>query len=340
MSSPPSPPAPHAPRAVARWLFAVAGLIFVMVVLGGLTRLTESGLSITEWAPIMGALPPLSEADWLVLYEKYKQSPQFRKVFPDLTLAGFKGIFWLEYLHRLLGRVIGLAYAVPLAWFWLRGRIPSGLKPRLMYLLVLGGLQGLLGWYMVASGLVDRPSVSHYRLAAHLGLALILYVAVLWTALGLVQRRVVPAPALGGRFAAAAGLVAATVLYGAFVAGLDAGLVHNTFPLMGGRLIPDDLIAAEHGWRSVVEHRTAVQFVHRVLATAALLSALWLWLGARRGKRARAGLGVAAAAALQYALGIATLVALVPVWLGTLHQAGALVLITALTVYAHVARRA
>lgn len=335
-----SDPPPH--RAVARWLFLVAGLIALMVVVGGLTRLTESGLSITEWAPIMGALPPLSEADWQALYEKYKQSPQFRKVFPDLTLAGFKGIFWLEYLHRLLGRVIGLAYALPLVWFWARGRVPPGLGPRLVFLLVLGGLQGALGWYMVASGLVDRPSVSHYRLAAHLGLALVLYVAVLWTALGLVQPRAEPAPRLGGRTRAAAILVSLAVLYGAFVAGLDAGLVHNTFPLMGGRLVPDDLVAPEHGWRSVVEHRTAVQFIHRALATAALVAALWLALGDARGTRpvARAGALVAAAAALQYALGVATLLAFVPVWLGTLHQAGAVLLVTALAWRAHVGRRA
>jgi cytochrome c oxidase assembly protein subunit 15 len=330
------------PRALALWLFAVAAMIFVMVVIGGLTRLTESGLSITEWQPIMGALPPFSERDWLALYEKYQRSPQFQKIFPNLTLDGFKGIFWLEYIHRLWGRLIGLAYALPFFWFLLRRRIPRPLILPLWILLILGGLQGALGWYMVASGLVDRPSVSHYRLAAHLGLAIALYAGVLWIALGAVRRRERESAAPRALRLFAAILVAATILFGAFVAGLDAGLIYNTFPLMGGQWWPADYWDARDGLASLVEHKPAVQFNHRLLATLTLAAVAWMWWRTLRGdgepKRRNAATALLLAVLLQYGLGIATLLAFVPVWLGTLHQAGAMIVVTALVWQFHAAR--
>jgi cytochrome c oxidase assembly protein subunit 15 len=339
-------------RAIAAWLLVLAAMVFAIVVIGGLTRLTESGLSIVEWQPIRGVLPPFSEADWQALFDKYRQSPQFRQSFPDLTLAGFREIFWLEYVHRLWGRLIGLVFLVPFVWFWARRRIPSGLMPRLLGLFVLGGLQGALGWAMVASGLVDRPSVSHYRLAAHLGLAILIYVALLWTALGLLQGRgaVRPEDGFRRRYLVVLILVALTILYGAFVAGLRAGWIHNTFPLMGGALVPDSYWARGLGLANLVENHDAVQFNHRALATLTLLAATWLWLGARRRpKPLRAAVTlVLAAVAAQYALGVATIlifgVSRPPlaggVAIGTVHQAGAMLVVTAAVWLAHAARRA
>ena len=332
-------------RAVGWWLVAVAAMVFVMVVIGGMTRLTESGLSITEWQPIMGTLPPLAEADWQALFAKYRQSPQFQKVFPDLTLAGFKSIFWLEYIHRLWGRLIGVVFLVPFLWFWVRGRIPKGYGPALLGLFLLGGLQGAIGWLMVASGLVDRPAVSHYRLAIHLGLAIAIYAALLWTALGLLQRRgdLVLARRHRGWARLAYTLIALTILAGALVAGLRAGLIYNEFPLMGGALAPSDYWLPELGWSNAFENRAAVQFHHRVLATATLLAVAYLWW------RVRGAAGwMLAAVLLQYALGIATILRFgqapppmaEAVALGTLHQAGAMLLVTAALWFAHAARRA
>ncbi len=332
-------------RAVGWWLVVVAAMVFVMVVIGGMTRLTESGLSITEWQPITGALPPLSDADWQALFAKYKQSPQFQKMFPDLALAGFKSIFWLEYIHRLWGRLIGVVFLVPFLWFWIRGRIPKGYGPALAGLFVLGGLQGAVGWLMVASGLVDRPAVSHYRLAIHLGLAIAIYGALLWTALGLLQPRgAARLPRRGrGWTHLAYTLIALTVLAGALVAGLRAGLIYNSFPLMGGGLVPSDYWQPELGWINAFENRAAVQFHHRVLATATLLAVAFLWW------RVRGAAGwMLAAVLLQYALGIATILRFgqapppmaEAVAIGTLHQAGAMLLVTAALWFAHSVRRA
>ncbi len=331
-------------RAVGWWLLAVAAMVFVMVAIGGMTRLTESGLSITEWQPILGTLPPLSDADWQALFAKYKQSPQFQKVFPDLTLAGFKEIFWLEYIHRLWGRLIGIVFLVPFLWFWIRGRIPKGYGPALTGLFVLGGLQGAVGWLMVASGLVDRPAVSHYRLAIHLGLAIIIYAALLWTAFGLFQPRGASALARRNRGWAhfVYALIALTILAGALVAGLRAGLIYNGFPLMGEGLVPSDYWVSELGWINAFENRAAVQFHHRVLATLTLLAVAYLWWRVRG-----AAIWLLAAVLLQYALGIATILMFgqtpppmgEAVAIGTLHQAGAMILVTAAVWFAHAARR-
>ena len=339
-------------RAVGWWLVAVAAMVFVMVAIGGMTRLTESGLSITEWQPFLGTLPPLSEADWQALFAKYRQSPQFQKVFPDLTLAGFKGIFWLEYIHRLWGRLIGVVFLLPFLWFWIRGRIPRGYGPALLGLFVLGGLQGGVGWLMVASGLVDRPAVSHYRLAIHLGLAILIYAALLWTAFGLLQRRddLVLARRHWGWARLAYALIGLTIVAGALVAGLRAGLIYNSFPLMGDALVPSDYWLPELGWINAFENRAAVQFHHRVLATATLLAVAYLWWrvrsGAARGVRRGAGL-MLAAVLLQYGLGVVAILRFgqappplaEAVAIGTLHQAGAMVLVTAALWFAHAARR-
>ncbi len=356
---PAPPPAAHraAPpgggsRAVALWLLAVAAMIWVMVALGGATRLTGSGLSIMEWAPLAGALPPMSEAEWRRLYDLYRTIPQYALVNQGFGLEGFKGIFWLEWAHRLWGRLIGLAYALPLLWFWARGRIPEGHGPRLLGLLLLGGLQGAVGWFMVASGFeADRTAVSPYRLVVHLGLALALYAAVLWTALTLLR----PAPpvpqgadaaaraSLRRQVRAAVWLLAAAMLAGGFVAGLRAGFDYNTFPLMDGRLVPEGYRALFPAWRNLTENVAAVQFNHRLLATLAGLAALGAaaaaWRRLPAGDPARgACLALGAATALQYALGVATLLLVVPAWLGTLHQACAVLVLTAALLALHALR--
>lgn len=325
---------------VRRWLLLVAGMIFAMVVLGGLTRLTESGLSMTEWRPIFGWLPPLSDDAWQRLFELYRQTPQYRQVFPDLTVDGFKAIFWLEYLHRLFGRLIGVVFLAGFVYLLLRRRLQRRLIPALIALFVLGGLQGALGWYMVASGLVDRPAVSHYRLAAHLSLAMVLYAWIVWL-IARMNRLATPAAgsaASGGLLAVAVyAAIALTILYGAFVAGLDAGKIYNSFPLMGGALVPADYLRPGGGLSELAANPVAVQFNHRILAVLTVLLILALWWRTRgqgsAEERQWAG-WLLAAALLQTALGIATLLLFAPVWLAALHQAGAMLLVTAAVLHA------
>jgi len=286
-------------------------------------------------------MPPLDAASWQREFDLYKQIPEFQKLRPDMTLAEFKGIFWWEYVHRLWGRLIGFAFALPLALFWIAGRIPRALLPRLLLLLALGGLQGLLGWYMVKSGLADRIDVSQYRLVAHLALALALYVAMLWTALSLLRPAPAALPAAAGRLrrhlAAVVGLVVLTLTMGGFVAGLKAGFIYNSFPLMGGKLLPDDALALSPAWINLFENAAFAQFVHRWLAIATVAVALWLWARSRRvalPPSARRPLDLLAAMALlQAALGISTLLLVVPIPLAAAHQAGAVLLLT-LTVLA------
>ena len=326
------------PRAIGIWLLVCCALIFVMVVLGGVTRLTHSGLSMVQWRPVTGALPPLNHAAWQQAFEDYKQYPEYQKLNQDMDLAGFKSIFWYEYLHRLLGRVIGLVFLLPFLYFLIRKRIPPGLTPRLVAIFILGGFQGLLGWYMVKSGLVDRPDVSQYRLTAHLGAAFLIYAYSFWVALGLlfpIQETCSSRGALLLRTLSLIllGLIAIAALSGGLVAGLDAGFAYNTFPLMGGRLVPEGLLMMQPPVRNLFENLITVQFDHRVLAILVLVStvALWLWslrleLPAR-GKMALHCL--VAAVTAQVMLGISTLVLVVPVPLAAAHQAGALVLLTA-----------
>lgn len=345
---------PHPPRSVHRndrraiawWLLGVAGLIWVMVALGGATRLTGSGLSIMEWAPLSGTLPPLSEAEWQRLYDLYRTIPQYELLNRGFGIEGFKRIFWLEWTHRLWGRLIGLAFLLPLVWFWVRGRIPAGLKPRLLLLFLLGGLQGAVGWFMVASGFeADRTAVSPYRLVLHLGLALVLYGMVLWTALGLLRpERSGPRQPAGLRrlVHATAGLVVLAMLAGGFVAGLRAGLTYNTFPLMDGRLVPEGYAQLSPFWRNLTANIAAVQFNHRLLATlagaAALAAAAWGMRALPPGFARGAVLALGGTVALQYVLGVATLLMVVPVWLGTLHQTVAVGVLTAALVALHALR--
>ena len=332
---------------VARWLLAVCGMLWVMIVLGGATRLTGSGLSIMEWAPLSGALPPWSDAEWQRLFALYKQIPQYALVNAGFGLDGFKHIFWLEWTHRLWGRLIGVVFLVPLVILGVRGAIGRGLWLRLGGLFVLGGLQGAVGWFMVASGFAaDSTAVSAYRLVAHLVLALLLYVAILWTALGALQSGKPAAgrsPGLRLLLLAASVLLPLTIIAGGFVAGLHAGLVYNSFPSMGGSLVPPDYAALQPFWRNLTENVDAVQFDHRLLATAtAAVVAAAAVLGLRpqepRGVRL-AALCMGAAVLAQYCLGVATLLWVVPVGLATAHQAVAVALLTATLVMLHRYRR-
>ena len=325
-------------RAIALWLLVCCALVFAMIVLGGVTRLTGSGLSIVHWKPVSGVLPPIGEAAWEREFAHYRKSPEYAYVNKGMSLEEFKGIFWLEYAHRLLGRLIGVAFLLPFLYFLVRRRIESRLVPRLAAMFVLGGLQGLLGWYMVKSGLVDNPRVSQYRLAAHLALAVLIYAFMLWTALSILRgAREETASGSRGLARAAVILVAAvsvTMLSGAFVAGLKAGFTYNTFPLMGGRWWPETAWSMMPLYINVFENPATVQFIHRWLAIATFLAIVAVWLGARRsrpGRRERMWLnamGVVAVA--QVGLGVATLLLRVPVPLAALHQAGAMVLLTVL----------
>jgi cytochrome c oxidase assembly protein subunit 15 len=331
---------------VALWLFAVCFMLWIMVVLGGTTRLTGSGLSIMEWAPLAGALPPLSHPEWQRLFGLYKQIPQYRLLHPDMDLAGFQGIFWLEWSHRLWGRLMGVVFFIPMVWFAVTGRIGLRLLPRLALLFVLGGLQGAVGWFMVASGfMAGSTSVSAYRLVVHLALALMLYATVLWTGLS-VWRGVprVTARGLATRRLAAcvAVLVGVTIVAGGFVAGTHAGLTYNSFPLMNGRLVPAGYAALPFP-RDWFENVTAIQFDHRLLATlTALATAALVAVGWRDGPaRVRPVLAVLAGlVGLQYLLGVATLLLVVPVPLAAAHQACAVLVLTASLVLVHALRGA
>ncbi|MCC7411843.1 MAG: COX15/CtaA family protein [Gammaproteobacteria bacterium] len=309
-------------------------MVFVMVVLGGVTRLTHSGLSMVEWKPLTGWLPPLDAAEWQRTFEQYQHYPEFQQLNRHMSVTEFKGIFWLEFIHRVWGRTIGLVFLLPLLGFAFAGALDRTLLLRLGALFVLGGMQGVLGWYMVMSGLVDRPDVSAQRLAAHLGLAFLLYGYMLWIALGLLFAGDAPAASARLRGAAVAvfALVCVTVLSGALVAGTDAGYAYNTFPLMAGRLVPDHYLAMQPLGRNFFENIATVQFNHRVLAltSAALVLALCVagrTVSARRLRYALYAFG--AAALVQLSLGIATLLLVVPVALAAAHQAGGLLLVTA-----------
>ena len=335
-------------RRVAAWLFAVAFMILVMVVLGGITRLTGSGLSIMEWAPFAGALPPMSEADWQRLYHLYQQIPQYALVNQGFGLAGFKQIFWLEWTHRLWGRLIGFAFLVPLIWFWATGRIERRLRARLVLLFVLGGLQGAVGWFMVASGFQpDTTAVSPYRLVIHLALALALYVALVWTGLTVLHplpRGPAPSPLLRRMSWLCCISITVTILAGGFVAGTHAGFTYNTFPLMDGSLLPSDYASLQPLWRNLTENLATVQFDHRLLATftvIAVICTLVIGFSSRPPTASRRTLvALGSLAACQYVLGVATLLLVVPIALAAMHQAVATLLLTASVVLLHTIRPA
>jgi heme a synthase len=326
--------APDPFHAVRLWLWIVAAFIFAMVVVGGATRLTESGLSITEWKPVTGALPPLNEADWRDAFEKYKQIPQYRELFPDMDLARFKTIYAWEWSHRLLGRLIGVIFAFPLLWFWARGKITGALRWRLAGILALGALQGFVGWWMVSSGLVHRVEVAQERLTIHLLLACVTFAAVLWTAAGLLPnyRDSLGCDARSLRVEASAILLLALtqIGLGGLVAGLRAGLVYNEWPLMDGHFIPplDHLFNLTPAIVNFLDNPTLVQFQHRIGAYLLLGLSFFHALHAQTpalGKRAaRRALLLFALVLIQAGLGITTLVLAVPLWAALAHQAMAM----------------
>lgn len=328
----------HANRIlIAHWLFACCALLFILIVVGGITRLTRSGLSIVEWRPIAGILPPLTEAQWITEFEKYRQTPEYLQVNRGMTLDAFRGIFWWEYVHRLLGRLLGLSFLVPLIWFWLRGAIRDALRWKLVCIFALGALQGAMGWYMVKSGLVDDPRVSHLRLTAHLALAFLIFAAMFWVGLDLVksgrhgdQPSYARTPWLRRLALAILACASMLIVTGGLVAGIRAGYAYNTFPLMNGYLVPPEIMMIEPWYLNFVNNMATVQFDHRLFAWALMLLAPALWIASRRTASPvparRAATALVVATAMQATLGITTLLLQVPVALGAAHQGGAVLL--------------
>lgn len=322
---------------LAYWLFACCGLVFLMVIVGAITRLTDSGLSIVEWRPLLGTLPPLTETEWERVYSLYKQSPEFAKKHFWMDMHDFKMIFFWEWFHRILGRLIGVVYAVPLIWFWIRNRVPQNARLKLTGLFLLGGFQGLLGWYMVQSGLVDEPSVSHYRLAAHLSLAFLIYSLMLWLGLDFLEGNKhkpawVKSKSLLPHACLCLILVVLTIIWGAFTAGLDAGLIYNdTFPRMGGHWIPSEIQSYSPIWHAFLEDHTGVQFIHRWLAIATGITVLSLWTRNILSKNRNLFIHLLGAMiCIQLVLGIATLLTHVNIAVAVSHQAGALITLSLL----------
>jgi len=314
-----------------------------MVVLGGVTRLTGSGLSMVDWKPVTGVLPPLTEAEWLKTFEMYQQSPEFQKVNSHMDVEAFKGIFWLEFLHRLLGRLIGVVFFVPFLVFAAKGYIGKHEWPKYSLMFVLGGMQGLIGWYMVKSGLVDNPHVSQYRLTAHLIAAFLIYAYMFWVALSLLfPPRSADRHAWYGKTLALTALITVTIISGGFVAGLKAGKIYNTFPKMGEYWIPPDFLALEPAWRNFFDNMATVQFDHRILAITTFALIVAYWANLRKSELpARVRRGVNAllhTAVLQVALGISTLLLVVPVLLAATHQAVAMLLFTIALYLVHALR--
>lgn len=315
-------------RSIATWLFTCCGLVFVMVIVGAITRLTESGLSMVEWRPLIGALPPLNEAEWVRVFELYKQTPEFINKNAWMTLDDFKNIFFWEWFHRLLGRLIGIAYGLPLLWFAIKRQIPRGFGLPLTGLLILGGLQGYMGWYMVQSGLVDQPAVSHYRLAAHLGLAFLIFALLLKTGLHILKTPKITLPR-GLHVHLWVGLISLilTIFWGAYTAGLDAGLVYNDgFPKMGGAWLPPEPMPYSPLIINFLENHAHVQFSHRWLAILTTLIITSYWFHAKwRGTTNWAINALGIMVLIQFSLGIITLMTHVALPVATLHQGGALI---------------
>lgn len=336
---------PSQQRTVATWLLICCALVFIMVVLGGVTRLSGSGLSMVDWRPLMGWLPPMTDTEWQRVFALYQQSPEFQKVNSHMDVHAFKEIFWLEYLHRLLGRSIGLVFLVPFVFFTVRGYIRAAEWPKYLLMFILGGMQGVLGWYMVKSGLVDVPQVSQYRLTAHLVAAFLIYAYMFWVALSLLY------PATGThhhrwhpKALALTVLITTTIISGGFVAGLKAGKIYNTFPLMGEQWIPPGIFALEPWWRNFFDNMTTVQFDHRILAITTLIMTVTFWFFARRANlptRTRPAVtALLHTVLLQVILGISTLLLAVPLLLGAAHQAVAMLAFTLTLYILHSLRRA
>ncbi|RWN35843.1 COX15/CtaA family protein [Mesorhizobium sp.] len=320
-------------RALVRgWLYVVLLVLFVLVLVGGTTRLTESGLSITEWKPVHGIVPPLNDAEWQEEFRRYQQIPQYAELNEGMSIEAFKSIFWWEWVHRILARGVGLVFAVPLVFFWATRRIERGLGPKLIGILLLGGLQGAIGWWMVASGLVDRVSVSQYRLATHLTLAALIFTATMVVARGLAPHSGPAADRSTQRLAGFLVLLALIQIYlGGLVAGLDAGLSYNTWPLMDGKLIPGDLLILKPAWRNFFESPKTVQFIHRLGAYTMSVAALWHMIATHRRQpettHARRATLLFLLVLAQALIGIGTLLMHVPLHMALTHQAFALILL-------------
>lgn len=333
---------------VVAWLYGCCVLILAMISVGGITRLTHSGLSIVEWQPIVGALPPLNDLQWQETFGKYQLTPEYVKVNRGMSLEAFKEIFWWEYFHRLLGRIIGVVFAIPMLWFAWKGLIERRLLPRFLGVFLLGGLQGAMGWYMVASGLVDDPRVSQYRLTAHLGLAFLIYAAIFWLALEM-RLRYVPRE-VGVRASSSMrrhahvilALIFLMVITGGFVAGIRAGLAYNTFPLMNGHFFPSELFLIEPWYLNFFNNMATAQFDHRLVAWMLAVAVPWYWVRARRVGTSlsvkRASNWLLGLFIVQVSLGIATLLMVVPVPLAAAHQACAVAVFTAAICASHVTR--
>lgn len=326
-------------RHVALWLLLCSAMVFAILVVGGVTRLTHSGLSIVEWQPIVGVVPPLDQSEWQATFEKYKQTPEYRQVNHGMTLDEFKGIFFWEYVHRVLGRLIGVVFLVPFLYFWLRGKLAPALVPKLLGIFVLGGLQGAMGWYMVQSGLVDDPRVSHYRLTAHLSLAFLIFIAMFWVALDLLSPRRAQTHDAALRSLQRVGfwltiLVGYMVVSGGFVAGIRAGRAYNTFPLMNGHVLPPESFIIDPWYLNFFNNMALVQFDHRLGAWLLALLVPWFWWKIRLAavsNTARLAVTLLLLAVFaQIILGIATLLLMVPVALGAAHQGGAMVVLALL----------
>ena len=331
---------PKAARRIALWLIFMCGLVAAMVIVGGATRLTDSGLSITEWRPVTGAVPPLGDAAWQAEFEKYKSIPEYEQVNYGMSLEQFKTIYWWEWGHRFLGRIIGIAFLLPLIFFVAAKQVTGKLAVKLFGLFLLGGMQGALGWYMVQSGLADRVDVSQYRLAAHLSLAVFLFALMVWLALDLWPSAKSEAPSRFrfGAMALAIGVFAQMIL-GGFVAGLRAGRTFNTWPLMDGAFFPEGYFAGAPGFNDLFETVAAVQFNHRIGAYLVGAGAVWFWFAARKTEAASRARLVLAAVGFQIVLGVWTVLAATPISLGLLHQAGALIVLTAAIYAAHGMRK-
>ncbi|MBK8116697.1 MAG: COX15/CtaA family protein [Candidatus Accumulibacter sp.] len=323
-------------RQVALWLLLCSAMVFAILVVGGVTRLTHSGLSIVEWQPIVGVIPPLNQQEWEDTFEKYKLTPEYQQVNHRMALAEFKGIFYWEYWHRVLGRLVGVVFLLPFLYFWLRRKLAPALVPKLLGIFVLGGLQGAMGWYMVKSGLVDDPRVSHYRLTAHLSLAFLIFVAMFWLALGLLSERVrtthdVQLRQLQRVAFWLALLVGYMVVSGGLVAGIRAGKAYNTFPLMHGHVLPPESFIIDPWYLNFFNNMALVQFDHRLGAWLLAFLVPWLWWKLSRAvvsRRVRLAATLLLIVLLaQIGLGIATLLLAVPVGLGAAHQGGAMVVL-------------
>jgi len=319
-------------KQVATWLLVCCALVFAMVVLGGVTRLTGSGLSMADWRPVTGVLPPIGDSEWQQVFDIYKETPEFQKKNSHMDVNDFKGIFWLEYLHRLLGRTIGIAFLLPFLFFVWKGDIQKREFPKYTLMFVLGGMQGVLGWYMVKSGLIDDPHVSRYRLTAHLVAAFAIYAYMFWVAMSLLFPVEGKRHSWFSRTLALTSLISVTILSGGFVAGLKAGKIYNTFPLMGDHWLPPGTMALQPVWRNFFDNMTTVQLDHRLLAISTLIAVVVFWVKARAadlpGRTRPAVNALLHTVILQVVLGITTLLLAAPVVLGALHQAVAMLLFT------------